>query len=448
MRALPSVRSLWLAASLSIAVSVLITPASQATPAFTRQTGMSCAQCHTDMPALTETGRMFKMGGYTSADGTTSWPPIATMIQGGFTHTKSGVPGGPSEHFKPNDNPAVGQASLFYSGQIFGPYTPDPLKKLGIFAQATYDGVGRALSWDNVELRWADKGKFLGQDVMWGIYANNNPTMQDPWHTLPTWGFPFATSPLAATPSAATLIDGGLSQQVLGIGAYTLWNKHWYIDIGGYKTLGSGFQKAMGVDPEGESEIAGVAPYWRLAYTTKWGSSSWELGTFGMGASTYPGRDRTAGKDRHVDWGIDTQYQTAFGENNLLALLSWTHEQQRWSASQVLGGAEHSRGDLWRMAATVDVLHDKTYGAAVQYFVSDGTRDALAYPDSPNGSPYSDGIVAELNWLPFHKKGGPSFLPNMDLKLSVQYIFYNHFNGTSTGASANNTLFVGAWLSF
>ncbi len=420
----------------------------QATPAFTRQTGMQCAMCHTDFPALTDTGRRFKLEGYTSSEGTTEWPPISAMIQAGFTHTKVGVPGGAAEHFGPNNNIALGQASLFYTGALFGPSAGSFLSKIGVFAQATYDGVGRSLSWDNVEIRYADKGTLLGKDATYGIYLNNNPTMQDPWQTLPAWGFPFSTSPLASSPSAATLIDGGFSQQVVGIGAYALIDKTWYVDVGAYRTLGTGFQRAMGVDPTDEAQIAGLAPYWRLAYTTKLGAASWEIGTFGLVASTYPGRDKSAGKDRTVDFGFDTQYQAAIGNNNLLALLTWTHEHERWNASKALGTAENSKDSLWKLAATVDVLHDKSYGGALQYFVTDGSKDTGLHDGSPTGSPFSDGFVAELNWLPFHKNGGPSFLPNSDLKLSLQYVIYNHFDGTSHNASANNTLFLGAWYAF
>ena len=54
---------------------------------------------------------------------------------------------------------------------------------------------------------------------------NNNPTMSDLWNSTPAWGYPFTTSPLAPTPAAATIIDGGLAQQVAGLGAYAFWKK-------------------------------------------------------------------------------------------------------------------------------------------------------------------------------------------------------------------------------
>ncbi len=236
-------------------------------------------------------------------------------------------------------------------------------------------------------MRYADTGNWFGQTANYGVYVNNNPTMQDPWHTLPAWGFPFNGSPLAPTPSAATLIDGGLSQQVVGVGTYVLLNKSWYVDLGLYHTLGSGFQRWMGVDPTDETQVPGVAPYWRLAYTTRdeMGSSFWEIGTYGMAAETYPGRVTTAGKDQLIDFGFDTQYQLAVANNDLMAMLSWTHESETFSASQPLGLTSNGHDNLWKAAATLHVLHDKTYGAAIQYFVMDGSRDALLNSESADG---------------------------------------------------------------
>lgn len=52
---------------LTLAVSwAIITPDHvESVPSFTRQTGMTCAACHTQPPRLTEFGRQFKMSGYT-----------------------------------------------------------------------------------------------------------------------------------------------------------------------------------------------------------------------------------------------------------------------------------------------------------------------------------------------------------------------------------------------
>ena len=448
------------------AIAVLLVPFSgRATPALARQVNLQCTACHTEFPILNDFGRAFKLGGYTMSAELTDLPPIAFMVQPGFTHTQAGVPGGAAPGFRDNNNFALGTASIFYNGRLFGPYakslfgpsTAEFLNKFGVFYQHSYDGVAHTWAWDNAELRYADTIKLFGQSAAAGVYINNNPTLQDPWNTLSAWAFPFSSSPLAQSPAAATLIDGGLSQQVIGAGAYAYINNSIYLDVGVYHTLGSGFQNFMGIDPTDQTQVPGVAPYWRLAYSTRDEAATtfWEFGTSGMVAETYPTRINNSGRDQLVDIGFDTQYQTMFGSNDLLAMLSWTHENQRWNASQVLGLSSNATDDLWKAAATIHFLHEKTYGAAVQYFMIDGSQDAILYSGSDKGSPLSDGVILELNWLPLNKSGGPKFWPRSNLKISVQYVIYNHFNGGRSNydglgsrASGNNTLFLSAWIAF
>lgn len=445
--------------SLALAAGFLLIPiAAHAVPSLSTQTGMSCVKCHSEFPLLTKFGRDFKLDGYTqTVDDAGMWPPLSVMIQPSFTHTKKGQDGGAAPHFSDNDNFALDQASVFYSGTLFGPYATSLfgdtvgtfLNKFGTFIQVTYDGVGRAWSWDNAELRYADSATFGDQTLAYGVYLNNNPTMQDPWNTTPAWGFPFAGSALAPTPGAATMIDGGFGQQVLGLGAYAMINNHVYLDIGGYRTLGTGFQKSMGVDPEGEAEISGIAPYWRAAYTHAVGKGNWEAGVFGMAGDVYPGRDRSEGKDHFTDWGFDTQYQVSEGKHDITALATWIYETDKLGASQKLGTASNAGDHLWSLRGAVDYLYDKTYGGALGYFLTDGTRDTALHGDNAGGSPLSDGLVFQLNWLPFNKKsGGDTLLSRSNVKFSLQYVLYNRFDGSSSHASDNNTLYLQAWFNF
>jgi hypothetical protein len=441
---------------LASACAILLSPAARAVPSFARQLNTNCAACHTEFPILTDRGRQFKLNGYTMSAGQTDLPPLAIMLQPSFTQTNAGQPGGAAPGFKDNSNFALDQLSVFYAGRLFGPYadkifgpeTAAFVNKFGIFTQVTYDGVGKSWSWDNTELRFATNSTIFSKPAAWGVYLNNNPGLQDPWNTMPAWGFPFSSSALAPTPGAATMIDGGLAQQVVGLGAYLMFDNTFYFDVGAYHTLSTGFQKAMGVDPEGENQISSLAPYWRFAYTKSKGNQSYEIGMFGMSAGLYPGRDSSAGKDRITDWGLDSQYQVAFGKSDLAFLFSTIYEDQNWNASQKLGNATNHSDDLWTMKATVDYLYDKTYGGAISYFFCDGSHDPLAHPESPNGSPLSDGLVFQLNWLPFNKNGGPKFWPKSNVKFSIQYVVYDRFNGTSHNASDNNTLYLQAWIAF
>ena len=75
-------------------------------------------------------------------------------------------------------------------------------------------------------------------DVVYGITANNNPTVQDLWNTTPAWSFPYAVSSLAGTPAASTMIEGAFAARVGGVGAYTMINDLLYLELTAYKTLG------------------------------------------------------------------------------------------------------------------------------------------------------------------------------------------------------------------
>jgi hypothetical protein len=250
------------------AVLLLAPKSGFAVPSYARQVNVSCIVCHTEFPVLTEFGRQFKLSGYTMSTEQTRVPPLAVMLQPSYTHTSAGQPGGAAPGFGDNNNTALTQASIFYAGRLLGPYAKDLLgsnlaafaNKIGIFAQVTYDGIGKTWAWDNTEVRYASAGSFSGHPASYGFYANNNPTMQDPWNSTPAWGFPFTGSGLAPSPAAATMIDGGLSQQVLGVGAYAMINNAFYIDVAGYHTFGTRLQKSLGVDPAGEAQVSGLAP--------------------------------------------------------------------------------------------------------------------------------------------------------------------------------------------
>lgn len=436
----------------------------RAVPSFARQMNGQCILCHTEFPVLNDMGRLFKLSGFTMSAEQSKVPPVAVMLMPSFTHTQAGQDGGAAPGFGNNNDYAMTQASLFYSGRLFGPYAKSlfgdsiggVLNKVGIFSQATYDGVGKAWSWDNLDLRYADTATFGQHNALWGIYVNNNPTEQDPWNSAPAWTFPFSGSGLAPTPAAAPLIDGGLAQEVAGLGAYTMIDSKYYLDFCLYRTLPAHAQKALGVDPTDETQIANVAPYLRFAYTQPAAGGNWEVGAFGMTTSAYPGRDDSAGTDRITDIGVDTQFQKSLGQNDdITAFVTEIHEQDKWNASQALGNTAKASGSLNEFKATVNYLHDKTYGFDAQYFNINGSSDALAYGDSPENSPNSDGFVFQFDYLPFNKTQGPAFWPRSNVKFSLQYVSYLRFDGSTdnvdnTGRTAkdNNTLYLQAWIVF
>jgi len=230
-----------IAAGLLLAVFVVVKFAApaRALPSFARQTGQPCGTCHTDFAGLTPYGRRFKINGYTNgggqyrttlfsfdnstADYQRPWvPPISMMAIPGFTHTEPEM-APPADPFANNDNISIPPLSFFWGGAI--------TDHIGAFAQLTYSqepsaaGIGNdpfvhAWSWDNTDVRYADSTTLGKMSITYGITANNNPTVQDPWNTTPAWAFPYAVSPFGAGFGPGPIIDGAFAAHAGSVGGY------------------------------------------------------------------------------------------------------------------------------------------------------------------------------------------------------------------------------------
>ena len=93
-----------------------------------------------------------------------------------FTNVRKGVDGGLVPGFGYNNDFAF-TGSLFYGGKIFD--------GLGTFAQVTYDNVPNRIHWDNIDLRYATPSELFGREAVFGVSANNNPTVNDVWNSTP-----------------------------------------------------------------------------------------------------------------------------------------------------------------------------------------------------------------------------------------------------------------------
>ena len=88
----------------------------------------------------------------------------------------------------------------------------------------------------------------------------------------------------------------------------------------------------------------------------------------------------------------------------------------------------------------VDVSYSfaATVTPSIQYFRTTGTSD-INYWGTPNGSPNADGMVFEVRYVPWGKPDA-SFR-NLNLQLSVQYVSYFSFDGTTANAASNNNFY-------
>ena len=415
-----------------------------AVPSFERQTGKSCSACHTVFPELTPFGRSFKLGGYVmTKPGKGYMPPLAMMVQASYTEQK-----GLRNRIDPfSDLPDAKtnlpqQASIFYGGKIVG--------SLGAFVQFTYDGVGNTAFLDNTDVRYTYITKLAGKNLVLGMTLNNNPGVQDVWNTMPAWGFPSASSAVAVTPAASTLIDGGLAQQVGGIGAYAFWNSLVYAEFSVYRTNRTGVTRVLGSGTVQDTVVDGAMPYWRLAAQKQWGPHSFSVGTFGLVADVHAGGSADGPTDRFIDTAVDSQYQYITKKHIFSAGAVWIHEKQILDGTFSQGGSVNRSNYLDTVKVNGNYYYRGEYGAiggTVAYFTTTGSRDEGLYSPgeisgSRTGFPDTNGFIFQVDYLPWEK-----------LKLSLQYTLYNKFNGARSDydgfgrdASDNNTLYFLAWL--
>lgn len=471
-----------------------ISPA-DALPSYARQTGQPCGTCHTDYPGLTPYGRLFKLGGYTAGGGkyrSTLFPsqndstkalsayakksgsdmptkastdtseikpyapPIAMMAIVGFTHTQADQDptGSP---YNANDNVVVAPLSFFYGGAI--------TEHIGAFAQFTYNNAAfgaldpsdpyasRLWAQDNIDVRYANTGYISGMPITYGITANNNPSVQDPWNTTPAWSFPYAVSSVAPDPGVGTLIDGAFAAHVGSVGGYAWINNLVYLELSGYRTFGHDTQAKLMTDPFGAPGLfEGVAPYWRVAIEPHWGNHWLEFGAFGMSARVHPWTlmpdsngfytsDTFPQTDRYSDIGFDSQYQYQ-GDNYWITLRgTYIHESQTLDATFTNGGSDNPTNTLntFKALASLAYGNDNRIVITGQYFDTWGSTDATFYAGDTSG------FIAEIAYIPFISSQAPGW-PWANARVGLQYTYYNKFDGDTVFAHDNNTLFAYIWF--
>jgi hypothetical protein len=422
-----------------------------AVPSFAQQTGLSCQACHVGGfgPQLTPFGRDFKLHGYTQRSPGGFTVPFSAMAVASYLHTQAAQP--PQSGFNANDNVALDQFSMFFATGIGS--------HLGAFVQGTYDGIGKAWTWDNLDLRATTTLDVKGKQILLGASLNNSPTVQDPWNTLSAWGYPYTSSGLAPSPAAGPILNGAFAQNALGLTAYAWIDSHLYLEAGAYGSPSSGTITSLGADPTSPGAIRGLAPYGRVAYQRMLGpNGTLEVGAFGFQASIYPGLDRTLGlSDRYRDLGVDASYVVNLGDGDVITVNSrFTDERQtlNYSASPLAALAQNAHNSLQDYRIDASYYWRNKIGGTVGVFRTVGSADPLLYADNRTFKPDSTGVMLQADATPFGDGKGP-LAHRFNLRVGVQYTFYPEFNGARSnfdGAGAragdNNTLRVFTWIAF
>lgn len=431
-----------------------------AIPSFARQTGFDCAVCHTVFPELTQTGREFKMRGYTMSNGEKKslFSPLSAMVMVDVTNNTNNDNG--NDVIAKNGAITIPQISLFYGGKI--------TDKSGAFIQVT-DSPSRYLPEskdlgngnvhiDNMDIRYADSLSLANKELIYGVTVNNNPSMSDLWNSTPAWTFPYAQTGMSHAPTTGTAqVDGSLGQAVGGVGAYAMWNDLLYAELAVYRSAKPGGimglfgwknQALKGDIVNDISLVQGTSPYARVALQQNFGDHYVMVGGYMMNTKINPAVYANAGGplDQYKDHAIDAEYQYTNGKNIVTATATKIWEKQTLDGSVLVSGSNPSN-TLLTTRARVSYYFDNKYGASVGIFSTMGTSDTNLYGGNTNFSPNSSGKGAELDYLPLQ-----------NIKLALQYTSYDRFNGASTyvgtndgmthKASENNNFYFLAWFMF
>jgi len=434
--------------ALSVAFLATLTPTSvRAVPSYARQTGLPCSGCHYTPPELNPAGRKFKLLGYVDKDkekpgaelkddsktrhaglDILSSLPLSAMFETSLASTKTPQPGTQNGSFEfPQD------VSVFLAGAW--------ADHVGSFLQVTYDAQADHFSIDNTDIRYANKRKVGGKDLVYGVNLNNNPGVEDLWNSTPAWGFPWIASDSAPTPTAAPIIAGPLAQDVAGIGGYAMWDDHLYVDGAIYRSDHVGVSQ-----PNPGSalyNIRGVAPYWRVAWQQLTPKTQYEFGAYGMHMESTPGA--VVGlKDGYTDSAVDFQVDRTLFRKDVLSLRgTYIRENSTLAATYAAMGAQVSNHHLDTIFTNAEYHFGNRLSGTLGWFDTGGTVDPLFYTQSAvsgsaNGNPRGAGYIANF-----------SVFPMQNIQLGVQYTGYTRFNGAAIdydgagrNASGNNTWYL------
>ena len=462
-----------------------------ALPSFARQTGWSCATCHTSFPQLTPMGRMFKLMGFT----TTNLQPqqkvegklghtvglliprisqFSIFVQAAATHVAGGqqVLGGYAatraggSHVSSNNNiEAPQQVSLFYAGAL-SPHVGD-------FLHITYGGDnGGGFGFDDSSVVHTrayslapENTLIVGEDV------NNTPTAMDVWNTSTDWNSPFYFSnytAFGAVPTTFIANTAGANMPLIAPGAYVADifganRANWlYADFDVYTNSegtrtgpNAGGTFAPGGSTPAMGELAGPAPYIRLAYQHDWSNWNWEVGSYDMWSRVYA--TPTGNAVNHFnDYDLDSQLQwlNINDNNNLTVRMNFIHEDESFAASQIGTETSVGHGQLNTLDLNATYWWHDRYAAQGGFQDATGTANALFWGQGPtnaagatiwsnNGSPNSSDEWVEASYLPW-----------WNMRFSVRYTFFNEFRGltsataTTPSASKFNTVELLAWFAY
>ncbi len=448
--------------------------AAHALPSFALQTEQACTACHLNVGELTPTGRKFKLFGYTQGK---SAMPLSMTATVSATHVRSTSSSVDASVTLPKNGEVIPEDVNFYAAGKFLDHAGANLKWTASVANTnpmygssgvqTGSRVGRDLFLDASDIRYAKQDTMGSHALIWGVTLNNAPGVQDLWSTTPVHAFPYRTSSLlnawgigqfGPTP----MLDGGLSSQVVGLGAYAMLDEHVYVEFSNYQGTNVGVS-ALQLSGPVNTLNSKANPYWRLAWSQVNGNDAYMLGAFGM--ITRLARDpfvAGSASGKYTDIGIDTQFQHITDTHSISAQATYIQEQVAWGARSVGRSHDSETSNLRTFKTKLTYDYARKIGASIFRFASNGSVDNLywSYNADPTvvtgacnqknslltycsatGTPKTSGVGFELYYVPWRH-----------VHVALQQTFYQNFlggasfvdnsSGNTRAASDNNLTYL------
>jgi hypothetical protein len=467
-------------------LGLLAGESAMAIPLFNRQTGQNCVACHAggQFPELTPYGRLFKLTGYTIGQRTA--PVSAMVLLSSSSVANTSKSDAPATDFAKNKSIIVPTASLFLGGKV--------TDNVGVFSQFTWDKYAIAnddgsftshSSIDNVDIRYADRFIDAGRDLIFGVSANNNPSVSDPWNTAAAW---MQYVPVPSTGNSQ-FIDGttpypgfGSDAPVAGLSAYAYWNQQIYGEFGAYRSAsGAARFMSLGVGNADVIRLKGFNPYWRLALTHAWGAHNLMVGTAGMVSRVMADPTDPSSLDRYRDMSIDAQYQYLLDPQAVTVqfVMARRHHTYPDGAAGVASEFVDAAGAALATSNNADTsnlvrlkasyAYQAKYGGSLALFNQTGTTNTAnqssGFDPTTLSITSSDPAATVLSTrVGGNLSGNPGmtgrtyeafYIPLQNIRIGAQYTAYSRFNGAKTNydgfgrdAKDNNSLFLYVWAAY
>lgn len=399
---------------IGLLLSLVSTP-TMAIPAFARQTGSTCADCHIGAygPNLTPFGMQFKLNGFTDTDGNGLKIPLALQLTGTRTVPVHGV-----------DSTRLTEADLYLAGRIND--------HVGGFAKIATDNNGNnryVTRLSNVDLRYVTKPfQVAGKDTMLGISINNNPSITDPIGSLPNTS---GLGPASAYAYSTTLLNmSSLSDRVFGASVYGFYNSRWYGEVGTYNSLPLSTQDDFGYGIANDPGKLKDTGYLRFAYMRDLKRQFFSAGVVAL--TTRRQLPRNSPSDDITDLGYDLSYQFLGTQEHIFQFTYVDIYERRKYGSVFPGPANPSlltkpRGSVRDRSLNFTYVFRQSYGLTLSHLINTGSFDAARY--SPYGVPDTTSNFISVFWTPAGKDGSVSSISNM--KLAATWFRFTKFNGST-----------------